>query len=226
MMDWNDATVRWHGWTANGTPEQITRLLGHLDTHLPTGWQRLTGAEEGLRQTWDPRSIHWYGSSGPMHDGPTLGLTQPHGGELRGGRVLLGGPTLPPPSGAVGTAWVEVIRFLNEGIGPAAGAAGVDFRAPTVDDLFLRSLPIETRDRLQQFCVSARKALPLTSSEAERWRGVIVSAYRMRALFDTREFVGWLVAQGWEKGEAEELDKKLVQDVQLLELFRGEEFDR
>jgi hypothetical protein len=48
----------------------------------------------------------------------------------------------------------------------------------------------------------------------------------MRAVFDSRELVGWLVAQGWEWAAAEELDRKLVQDVQLLELFRGEEFDR
>jgi hypothetical protein len=226
-MDPLDASARWNAWTVTGTGEQIDHFYAHLDAHLPAGWRRLTQAEEeGVRQTFDPRSVRWYAFSSPTLTGPTVGLTQSPGRSVRGGRVGIGWPVLPPPAEVVNTAWAEVMTFFDHGIGPAAHAAGVEFRAPTLEELFLQTLPIDTRDCLQQFSDAARKRLPLDAREAEQWRGFVVSAYRMGALFDSRQFVGWLVTQGWGDVAATELDRKLIQDVQLLELYRGEEFGR
>jgi hypothetical protein len=52
--------------------------------------------------------------------------------------------TYPPPQQAVQGGLVAAVSFLDDEIGPAARAAGVDFHAPTTEELFLRPLPIET----------------------------------------------------------------------------------
>ncbi len=218
-MDPTHAAERWHGWAATSTPEQIVRFLAHLDSHLPAGWQRLREAEEALRQTMDPGSNRWYAFSSPTPSGPTVGLMHPHAAEVRGGRVFLGGPVLPPPADAVNAAWTEVMTFLDNGIQPAVHAAGVDFHPSSQ---FVAELPWDTRDRLQQFSDASRKSLPLQPPEAERWREFVVSAYRTRTPINARLFGNWLVSQGWAREAAAELTLRFFDQSLLLSRYTEE----
>jgi hypothetical protein len=114
------------------------------------------------------------------------------------------------------------MRFLDEGVVPAARAAGASVWVPTQEDLFLADLPPEVVSRLRQFSQSARKVLPLDGNEAELWRAFVIGAYRARAVVDGRRFVGWLVHESWQRGDAEEFNWRLLDQCQLLARYAEE----
>jgi hypothetical protein len=119
-------------------------------------------------------------------------------------------------------AWGQVMRFLEDGIVPAAQAAGVDFRLPTTAEVFLSELPADARDRLREFSQAAPKLLPLGREDAERWRGFVVTAFRAQAVLDPDQFTDWFIAEGWPKEAAIELTARFFDECLLLSRYADE----
>ncbi len=114
------------------------------------------------------------------------------------------------------------MRFLNEGIAPAAEAAGASIWVPTVEDLFFADLPPEVAASLRKFSQSARKILPLKSDETELWRVFVIGAFRAKAVIDGRRLVDWLAHESWDRNDAAELNLRFFDQCQLLARY-GEE---
>src|SRR5205823_3261618 len=125
------------------------------------------------------------------------------------------GPPYATPAASISPAWDQVIRFLDAGIIPAAKAAGAQVRIPTGEEVFLADLPADVRDRLRKFSNAARKSLPLSREEAERWSGFVIAAFRATAVIDARSFTDWLVADGWSKESAAELNVRFFDQCLL-----------
>jgi hypothetical protein len=114
------------------------------------------------------------------------------------------------------------MRFLDEGVVPAARSAGVEMQIPTPEEVFLSGLPADVRGRLVAFSKAARKSLPLGREEAELWRGFVVAAFRAEAIIDPEQFTDWLVADGWVRKAAAELSARFFDHSQLLSRYAEE----
>ena len=126
-----------------------------------------------------------------------------------------GKPTVP-------AAWEQVARFLDDGVIPAARAAGANIRVPRPEEVFLFDLPMDVRDCLRMFSESARKLLPLNREEAELWRDFVVTAFRTKTIIDRQPFTDWLAATGWTREAATELSLQFLDDCLLLSKYADE----
>jgi hypothetical protein len=122
-MDPVEASSRWHRWAVGGTRSQIDQVLASLDASLPPGWKRLAGKELDPFQSLVRKGSAWYAIDTTIaHIGATLSVERFNDSELRGGRVWFCGPPYPTP--IPNLAWDRIIRLLQDGIIPAARAAG------------------------------------------------------------------------------------------------------
>jgi hypothetical protein len=198
-------------------------LLGVLDANLPTGWKRLSGKDLLPFQALVRPGSAWYASGTmPSHVGVSLSLERLGESELRGGRVWFAGPPDPTPTSGIPPAWDHVMRFLDNGVIPAARSVGAEVRLPTPEEVFLSELPADVRDRLRSFSQVARKSLPLDREEADLWRGFVIAAFRATAVIDARQFTNWLVAEGWSRESAAELNLRFFDHCQLLSRYADE----
>jgi hypothetical protein len=224
-----DSASRWHGWSVKGDGDVLSRVLAALDARLPPGWQRLREeALEPFRSLVQPGSACYSLERAAANAGVTLSVERVRDAELRGGRVwFAAGPSYPPaataPNGSIRGAWDQVMRFLDEGIVPAARAVpGAAVHVPAPEDLFLGELPGEVAERLQKFSRAARKVLPLDQAEADLWHGFVVGAYRSRAVIDPARFVDWLAHESWSREDARELGLRFFDQCLLLSRYADE----
>lgn len=222
-MDPVENASRWSRWAVSGPGSVISRVFSVLDANLPSGWKRLADLDLLPYMSLVKQGSGWYTiETTPSHVGMTLSIERPGESELRGGRVWFAGPPYPTQSPSVPAAWDQVTRFLDEGVVPAAKAAGAHIRLPTPEDAFLSDLPAEVRNRLRTFSEAARKSLPLNREEAESWRGFVISAFRAKAVVDAQPFTDWLVAGGWSRESAAELNLRFFDHCFLLSRYADE----
>jgi hypothetical protein len=222
-MDPVENASRWSRWAVSGPESTISQVFSVLDTNLPTGWKRLTGQNLLPYMSMVNRGSGWYAiETTSSYVGVTLSIERPRGSELRGGRVWFAGPPSPTGKPGIPAAWDQVTRFLEEGVGPAARAAGANIRVPTPEDAFLSNLPVDVRDRLRTFSEAARKSLPLNREEAELWRGFVIAAFRAKAVVDAQPFTDWLAAAGWSRESAAELNLQFFDHCLLLSRYADE----
>lgn len=221
-MEAVESANRWHQWSVKGSGNVLTQVLDGLDSRCPHGWLRLRGEE--LQRFQPVRSgSAWYSlETTPAYVGMTLSIEQRGDLELRGGRVRFLSDPLPTQAAVISAAWNEVMRFLDEGIVPAARAAGAFISVPTTQELFLGDLPPDVVERLQTFSQSARKVLPLDRSEAELWQAFVVGAYRARASIDAPRFIDWLANESWKREDATELNMRFFDQCLLLARYAEE----
>lgn len=224
-MEPAEAYSRWRSWTIAGTVDQFAHLFQQLDANLPPGWRPATGEDQKPFRVLG-RNGHegvWYATdSTPSHIGALLSIDKVRETELRGGQVLFAGPPYPGPNSNIPNTWRQVVRLLDEGIVPAARAAGAAVRLPTPEDVFLSELPFEVRDRLQTFSSAARKTLPLNRREAESWHSFVVAAFRSKTIVDAEPLAAWLTADGWPKEFAANLSLLFFDQSLLLTQFADE----
>jgi hypothetical protein len=222
-MDPAEGSSRWHRWAVKGAGSQLSQLLDVLDAHLPAGWKRVTGDALLPYESLVRPGSAWYAiDTTPSHVGATLSLERLGESELRGGKVWLAGPPYPSPAADVPSAWDQVMRFLDEGVIPAARSVGAEIQMPTPEDVFLSELPSDVRDRLLTFSKAVRKSLPLGREEADLWRGFVIAAFRAQVVIDPRPFTDWLISQGWPKESAEELVARFFDHSLLLSRYADE----
>lgn len=224
---------RWKRWSVTDREDAITETMSILDANLPSGWRRLTADElRPLGSVVRPGSS-WYGLvPDPSREDFALSVERPAPQQVRGGWVWsrdrrcfadsLDRPAETDAIRRVHAAWDQVGRFLDEGIVPAARAAGASTHVPPLDEMFLSELPFEVGDRLRTFSGAARKSLPLEPKEAELWRDFVVAVFRTDARFETESFIDWLVAAGWPKESADVLYSQLIDDCLLLSRYAEE----
>lgn len=220
-----ESATRWHQWTVRGDDDALARVIATLDAALPAGWRRLTGDDLKPYGALVRAGAVWYAlDPTPTVSGVALSVEHVRVGELRGGRVLVSFPSQPPATRTVfPPPWDQVTRFLDEGIVPAARSVpGLSILVPDVGDLFLGDLPPNVASRLRAFSQATRKILPLDRDEADRWRTFVVEAYRARAVLDAARFVGWLVHEGWTRGDATDLSRLFVDQCLLLARYAEE----
>ncbi|HVA49771.1 MAG TPA: hypothetical protein VNH11_25615 [Pirellulales bacterium] len=222
-MDPVEASSRWQRWAVSGTANQIDRVLASLDANLPSGWKPLAGMELAPFQSLVNKGSAWYATdTTTAHEGAALSLERIKDSELRGGRVCFSGSPYPGPTANISNTWNEIIRLLDDGIIPAARAAGANLRLPSSEDVFFAELPSGVGDHLKAFSDQARKSLPLNRAEAERWHEFVVAAFRSKTVIDGESFVQWLVANGWQQESAKALNLRLLDDSLLLSRFIDE----
>jgi len=225
-----DSAARWHQWSVQGDGDVLACVIEALDARHPPEWHRLRGeALEPFRALVRPGSA-WYAlAPAPTHAAVTLSVERVLDAELRGGRVWFAGPNRPPQASAAGStgsipgAWDEIMRFLDEGIVPAAWTvSGALVRVPTVEDVFFGVMPTDVADRLRKFSQAARKVLPLDRAESGLWHDFVIGAYRARAVIDEPRLVAWLVHQTWRKEDAQELSQRFFDQCLLLSRYTEE----
>lgn len=221
-VDATGAASRWSQWTARGEDEVLARLIERLDATLPPGWKRIEGASLGpIRPSVRPGSA-WYSiDSTPEYVGVMLSIARERAVGMRGGRVWFAGPPH-PPTATIPAAWGQVMRFLDEGIVPAARLVGAEVSAPGTNELFLAQLPPEVAELLVRFSRSARKALPLAADDAQLWHSLVIGAFRARATVESRRLVEWLISEGWEREAALELNLRFFDQCRLLGRYAEE----
>jgi|GEM_PF-1339881 len=224
-MDPAEASSRWHRWTVEGTESQIDHVFVTLNTNLPADWKRLTGKDLAPYESLVSQGSGWYATDpNPTQRRVVLSLERLKNSELRGGRVWFAGP--PSPSSlstfSLSTSWDQIIRLLDDGIVPAARAAGAIFRLPTVEEIFFAELPQDVRDRLLAFSDAARKSLPLNRRESKAWGEFVIAAFRSRTVVNAESFVNWLAARGWDLESAKELNRRFFDQCLLLSQFADE----
>ena len=222
-MDPVENASRWSRWAVSGPESAISKVFSVLDSSLPNGWKRLTGQDLLPYISMVKQGSGWYAiDTTPSSVGVTLSIERPRESELRGGRVWFAKPPYTTGKPSVPAAWDQVSRLLDEGVIPAARAAGANIRVPTPEDAFLSNLPLDIRDRLQTFSDAARKSLPLNREEAELWREFVIAAFRAKAVIDAQPFIDWLAAAGWPRETAAELNLRFFDHCLLLSRYADE----
>ncbi|MGC1721133.1 MAG: hypothetical protein WA746_19280 [Isosphaeraceae bacterium] len=222
-MDPVENASRWSRWAASGPASAISKVFGVLDANLPNCWRRLTGDDLLPYTSMVKPGSGWYAlDTTPSYVGVVLSIERPRESELRGGWVWFAKPPYPTGKPSVPAAWDQVSRFLDEGVIPAARAAGANIRVPTPEDAFFSNLPVDIRDRLQTFSDAARKCLPLNREEAELWREFVIAAFRAKAVIDAQPFIDWLAAAGWPRETAAELNLRFFDHCLLLSRYADE----
>ncbi|MDR3633064.1 MAG: hypothetical protein P4L84_04455 [Isosphaeraceae bacterium] len=221
-----DAAVnasRWSRWVASGTANAISKVLSILDANLPDGWKRLT--DNGIlpyASLVNP-GPGWYArETSPSCVGIVLSIERPEGLGTEGWPGVVCGAAIPVRWVRIPAAWGQVSPFLDQGVAPAAKAAGADLRVPTLEDAFLANLPLDAREHLREFSDAARKLLPLSREEAELWREFVVVAFRAKAVVDAQSFVDWLAAADWPRESAAELNRRFSDQCLLLSRYADE----
>ena len=218
-----ESANRWHQWSVKGTGTVLTQVLDHLDAKAQHGWKRLRG--EALQRYGSlvrPQAAWYCVETSPSHVGVTVSVDRLRDSELRGGRVGFAQPSGLIPAPDLSAAWDQIMHFLDQGIVPAAQAAGASISVPTLEDLFLADLPPEVAIGLRKFSQSARKVLPFQSDEAELWRAFVIGAYRAKAAIDARRLIDWLVHDKWKKEDAMDLNLRFFEQSQLLSQYADE----
>ncbi len=218
-----EQVMRWSRWKATGSEDAISKVLAILDANLPSGWRRLTGEDLFHYRSLNGPGAGWYRlDASPSCGGVVLSIDRPGESELRGGWVWFDGP--PPSAGGPGdhATWDDVGRFLDEGIVPAARAAGASVRVPSPQEVFFSDLPHEVGNDLRRFSDAACNSLPLNGEEAELWREFVIAAFRANAVIEAEPFIDWLGAAGWPRNAATELNAQLVNQWRLLSQYADE----
>ncbi len=219
-MDPLEALQRWRAWSATGTPEQLSHIVKSLEAGPPQGW-RLANEEEVLQywgrscQDFHPMKFE----ATPEHPAIMLTLSNVRGPGLHGGSVWFDGPPGRLADAALPPAWREVMRFLDDGVVPAATVAGVHVRIPSFGELFLAELPYEVRDRLEAVGELPAKFLPLDRHGEEAWHDFVVAAHRHKTPIDERGLDRWLTGTGWPQSAANELTLRLYDQSRLLSRY-------
>ncbi len=222
-MEAVESANRWHQWSVNGTGNVLTQVIDGLDLNCPHGWLRLRGEDLKSFQSLVRPGSAWYSLvTTSAYAGVRLSVEQRGDSELRGGRVWFLNHLVPAPAAGISAAWNEVMRFLDEGIVPAARAAGALISVPTPQEMFLGDLPPDVVERLQTFSRLAKKGLPLDRDEAELWQAFVVGAYRARASIDAPRFIDWLVHENWKRADATELNMRFFDQCLLLARYAEE----
>jgi hypothetical protein len=222
-MDPTEASSRWQRWTVSGTESAVSNVLSGLDANLPLGWKRLRGNDVLRFQPLAAQDAALYAlDTTPSPLEVTLGLRRVGDRELRGGWVWFTGQpnVIALPSALYG--WGQVMRFLDDGIVPAARAVGAEVRIPNSEEVFLTELPAEVRDRLRSFSQAGCKSLPLSRPQTDLWHEFVIAAYRANAVLDARQFTDWLMAEGWSKKSAAELNVRFLDQCLLLSRYADE----
>ena len=143
IMDPVENASRRSRWAVSGPESAISKVFSVLDSSLPNGWKRLTGQDLLPYISMVKQGSGWYAiDTTPSSVGVTLSIERPRESELRGGRVWFAKPPYTTGKPSVPAAWDQVSRFLDEGVIPAARAAGANIRVPTAEDAFLSNLPL------------------------------------------------------------------------------------
>ncbi len=229
-----DSADRWHQWSVKGDACVLARVIEGLDARHPSGWERLCGDALVPFQSLVRPGSAWYAlAAAPTYAAVTLSVERVRDAELRGGRVwFAAGPNYPPQQaataaavsvGSIPGAWDQIMRFLDEGIVPAARAvSGAFVLIPTVEDLFFGDLSTDLGNRLRKFSQTARKVLPLDRAEAGLWHDFVIGAYRARAVIDESRLVAWLVHETWRREDALELSLLFFDQCLLLSRYAEE----
>jgi hypothetical protein len=213
-VDADTAAERWGRWFVEGSDETLQRLLERLTAHLPMGWRRL----DGPPTLSAPSAVASYVLDATAdHVGVTLSIQRNRIGGLRGGRVVFAAGA--PPTATIASAWAQVMQFLDTGIVAAGRAVQATVSAPSGNELFLEQLPYEVAWLLEQFSRSARKILPLTPADAQRWQSFVIGAFRAKGVVNERRLVQWLIHEGWDEPLAHELKERFNEQCQLLSQF-------
>ncbi|HEX7379861.1 MAG TPA: hypothetical protein VF278_22235 [Pirellulales bacterium] len=222
-MDSLEASSRWRRWIVDGTSEQIDFVLASLAAAPPTGWKWQSRAEPTQSTLITKERSERYDLDGTAtRQAVSIGIDRVAESKLRGGSIWFEGAPLTQPAPKVAVSWNDIMRFLDEGIIPAARAAAAKVHLPSAEDVFFAELPFDVGNRLKLFTAEARKSLPLNSEEAERWHEFVVSAFRSKLFIDADSFVRWLTANGWQAEAAKELNLRFFDDSLLLSRFADE----
>jgi hypothetical protein len=214
---------RWWRWVVRGSESVLKNTIDNLDGRLPSKWVRVTGDDlKPLGSDVGPNSYAYELPPTETRAGVLLTIDRVRDAELRGRRLWFTPLTFDRQPTNISTAWNEVVVFLDEGVLPAAKAAGASTWDPSPDEVFMGELPAEVASRLREFSTSSQKRLPLNREESERWQSFVISAFRMRAVVDPDQFVDWLVTAGWGTADARELSTQFFEQCRLLSRFSEE----
>jgi hypothetical protein len=207
-----EAVSRWRDWRVKGTAGVIADFFSRLNAHLPGGWRGSNHTERHMETNGE---THYTFETPSPAEEVTLSVDRWGESGLRPGFVK--GRRV-----KAGSYWNEVMRFLDEGIVPAAQAVGAEIRVPSPGDFFLSDLPSDARDQLRTFSKTARKSLPLNNEETEQWRGFVIAFFRAKAVIDPALFADWLVNDGWSIEAAADLTNQFFDLCRFLSRFQEE----
>ena len=174
-----------------------------------------------LTRRWSSRDPAGMPSTLLLLVGVVLSIERPRESELRAGWVWFAKPPYPTGKPSVPAAWDQVSRFLDEGVIPAARAAGANIRVPTPEDAFFSNLPVDIRDRLQTFSDAAASVSRSTARKLS-CGAVVIAAFRAKAVIDAQPFIDWLAAAGWPRETAAELNLRFFDHCLLLSRYADE----
>ena len=222
-MDPPEAYDRWHSWRVEGTATQLSSVLAHLDANLPAGWRK-PGNEEvpQLDILLHNGATAYCLDATPDHIAVSLSVVPIHQTVLRGGQVWFGGSRRPPAKAELPAVWAEILRFVDQGVKPAAEGVAARVWVPSTADLFFAELPRDIRDRLQTFSAHDDKSLPLGKDATRLWQEFVVAAFRSETLFDSDSMKEWLISQGWPTPAATELVSRFFDQCTLLTRYVDE----
>ncbi len=221
----HDTSFRWTYWSVKETKEKLLELIAVLDAAVfPIGWRTVAQDElssETIPMIPSPDDIAFYRlSAKPGWSSVTLAIELKRESELHGGQMLATFPKSPTERSETRFPGMDVDRFLDEGLLPAAAKVGVTVRKGTVADIFFDELPWEVQHSLSAFDNGSRKQHPLNRAESAAWQAFVIAAYRGPDNASYELLVEWLVAHRWSTQHAMELRDRFFDQFQLLSRYR------
>ena len=208
----------WRNISVKGHKEQIDRFLNQIDQRFAgAGWSPASGIESQTNHGADQiNCFHCWNANADNMPRVMLCLNRATERRVRGG-------THDIEEGATLADLASVIQYvLREVLEPAATAVGLKVAYPRLGPI--SRVGPKTQTAMTALVEAGDGQWPLPQQVEERWRILVLTAFREDVALKPEELTAWFAASGWDEQAATELTNRFYADVALISAY--EEVER
>jgi hypothetical protein len=207
----------WRKISVEGQKEQIDQFLSEIDQRFAAlGWSRDSVIEAKFNQ--DEHQInHHHCWSAIRDDRPRvmLSLNRTTERRVRGGTYDIKGDATLADLASV------IQHILREVLEPGATAVGLRVAYPRLGPI--SRIGPKTQAAMTAFVEAGDGQWPLPQQVGERWRILVLTAFREDVALKPEELTAFFAANGWDEQAATELTNRFYADVALISEFQEAE---
>jgi hypothetical protein len=200
----------WRNISVRGQKEQIDRFLGEVDQRFAgMGWSRSSVIEAGMnRDEHQINRFHCWNTNPDNVPRVMLCLNRTTERRVRGGTYdVEESATLADLAGVI----QHILRDVLE---PSATAVGLSVAYPRLGPI--SRVGPKTQAAMTALVETADGQWPLSQQVEERWRILVLTAFREDVALKPEELTAWFAASGWDEKAATELTNRFYADIALV----------
>ena len=207
----------WRKISVEGQEKQIEKFLSEIDQRFAgVGWSRDSVIEGKFnRNEHQINYLHCWSTNWDDRPRVMLCLNRATEGRVRGGTYDIKG------SATLADLARVIQHILREVLEPGATAAGLEVAYPRLGPI--SRIGPKTQAAMIAFVEAGDGGWPLPRQVEERWRILVLTAFREDVALKPEELTAWFAASGWDEQAATELTNRFYADVALISEYQESE---